>query len=111
MPGSQDEVRAAATHWFVTKLLRRHVSLLTSGHQSCSPGSNQHVSMLSAAERTYYAASLREPVLFSGTIRDNIAGWRDVTDEEVEAAAAAANAAVFINRAPDRYATKARSLS
>ena len=58
-----------------------------------------------------YAASVREPVLFSGTIRDNIAGWRDVTDEEVEAAAAAANAAVFINRAPDRYATKARSLN
>ncbi len=58
-----------------------------------------------------HAASVREPVLFSGTIRDNIAGWRDVTDEEVQAAAAAANAAVFINRARDRYATKAHFLA
>ncbi|KAK9846492.1 hypothetical protein WJX81_005240 [Elliptochloris bilobata] len=48
----------------------------------------------------------QEPVLFSGTIRDNIAGWRDVTDEEVQTAAVAANAAGFISRAPDGYATK-----
>ncbi len=48
----------------------------------------------------------REPALFSGTIRDNIAGWRDVSDEEVAAAAAAANAAGFIARAPDGYATQ-----
>ncbi len=47
----------------------------------------------------------REPALFTGTIRDNIAGWRDVSDEEVAAAAAAANAAGFIARAPDGYAT------
>lgn len=50
--------------------------------------------------------STREPALFSGTIRDNIAGWRDVTDEEVAAAAAAANATDFISRAPDGLATK-----
>ena len=49
----------------------------------------------------------REPALFTGTIRDNIAGWRNVSDEEVAAAAAAANAASFIARAPDGYATKA----
>lgn len=51
----------------------------------------------------------REPVLFSGTIFQNIAGWRrDVTDEEVQAAAAAANAAAFIDCAPEGYATQAR---
>ena len=50
----------------------------------------------------------REPMLFTGSIRDNIAGWRDVSDEEVAAAAAAANAAGFITRAPDGYATQAR---
>ena len=53
-------------------------------------------------------ASVREPVLFSGTIRSAIAGYRDVTDEEVRAAAAAANAAVFIDAAPEGYATQAR---
>ncbi len=51
-------------------------------------------------------ARAREPALFTGTIRENIAGWRDVSDEEVAAAAAAANAAGFISRAPDGYATK-----
>jgi ATP-binding cassette subfamily B protein/subfamily B ATP-binding cassette protein MsbA len=49
---------------------------------------------------------LQEPLLFSGTIRDNIRyGRLDATDEEVVAAAVAANAHDFITRLPEGYDT------
>lgn len=49
---------------------------------------------------------LQETTLFAATIRENIAfGRPDATDEEVMAAAAAAQAADFIQRMPDGYAT------
>jgi len=49
---------------------------------------------------------LQETILFSGTIRDNIRyGKPDATDEEVIAAAKAAQAHDFISRLPDGYDT------
>ena len=51
--------------------------------------------------------ALQESVLFSGTIRDNIRyGRPDATDEEVVAAAKAAQAHVFITEFPAGYATE-----
>ncbi|HEY4102192.1 MAG TPA: ABC transporter transmembrane domain-containing protein [Gemmatimonadales bacterium] len=48
----------------------------------------------------------QEPVLFSGTIADNIAYARpDATAEEIEAAARVANAHEFVDRLPERYST------
>jgi len=48
----------------------------------------------------------QEPVLFSGTIAENIKmGKGDATDEEVEAAARAANAHNFISEFPAKYST------
>jgi subfamily B ATP-binding cassette protein MsbA len=48
----------------------------------------------------------QETVLFSGTLRDNIAyGRRDATDEEIFAAARAANADSFIQSFPLQYQT------
>jgi ATP-binding cassette subfamily B multidrug efflux pump len=50
--------------------------------------------------------ALQESVLFSGTIRDNIRyGRPDATDEEVIAAAQAAQAQQFISEFPDGYDT------
>jgi ABC-type multidrug transport system fused ATPase/permease subunit len=49
---------------------------------------------------------LQEPILFSTTIRENIAyGKRSATQEEIEAAARAANACEFIERLPQGYDT------
>ncbi len=49
---------------------------------------------------------LQEPVLFNGTIRDNIAyGGAGVRDVEVLRAAKAANAHEFVGRLPDGYGT------
>ncbi len=49
---------------------------------------------------------LQEPLLFSGTIADNIRyGWLDATSEDVVQAAEAANAHDFIARLPDGYDT------
>jgi ATP-binding cassette, subfamily B, multidrug efflux pump len=49
---------------------------------------------------------LQQALLFSGSIRDNIAyGKPDATDEEIEAAARAAQAHEFIARLPDGYHT------
>lgn len=49
----------------------------------------------------------QEPVLFGTSIRDNIAYAVDgATNEEVEAAAALANAASFITKMPKGYATQ-----
>ena len=64
--------------------------------------------------RNYTLQSLREQVslvlqdqlMFSGTIRENIAfGRPDASDEEIAAAAVTANANEFIERLPDGYDT------
>ena len=50
---------------------------------------------------------LQEGILFDDTVRDNIRfGRLDATDEEVEAAARAANADEFIRQLPNGYETK-----
>src|SRR5262245_43429380 len=50
---------------------------------------------------------LQDSLLFKGTIRENIAfGRPDATDEEIAAAAAAANADEFIRQKPDAYETR-----
>ena len=50
---------------------------------------------------------LQETTLFAATIRENIAfGRPDATDDEIEAAAHAAQAAEFIARLPNGYATR-----
>lgn len=49
---------------------------------------------------------LQEPVLFSGSIRDNIAyGRPGVSDAQILHAAKAANCHEFVSRLPNRYAT------
>ncbi len=56
--------------------------------------------------RRCIGVALQETVLFSGTIRDNIRyGRPDATDEEVIAAAKAAQAHEFIQAMPDGYDT------
>lgn len=56
--------------------------------------------------RRTFGIVLQDTYLFSGTIRDNIKyGRPDATDAEVEAAASAAHADVFIERLPQRYET------
>ncbi|MBE2239208.1 MAG: ABC transporter ATP-binding protein [Caldilineaceae bacterium] len=56
--------------------------------------------------RSHIGMVLQEPFLFSTTIRENIAyGIENVSDDEVIAAAKAANAHDFIMRFPDGYAT------
>jgi subfamily B ATP-binding cassette protein MsbA len=64
--------------------------------------------------RDYSLGALRSAIgivqqdasMFSGSIRDNIAyGRPDATDDEIVAAAVAANAHEFIDRLPDGYAT------
>ncbi|QGG97066.1 ATP-binding cassette domain-containing protein [Actinomarinicola tropica] len=56
--------------------------------------------------RHHVGIVLDEPFLFSTSIRDNIAyGRPDAPMEEVVAAAAAANAAEFVDRLPDGYDT------
>ena len=58
------------------------------------------------ALRRSIGIALQESVLFSGTIRDNIRyGRPDATDEEVVAAAKAAQAHEFISEFPDGYDT------
>jgi ATP-binding cassette subfamily B protein len=57
-----------------------------------------------AALRQHIGVALQEPVLFSGTIRDNIRyGRPDATEAEVIAAAQAAQAHAFITALPDGY--------
>ncbi len=59
-----------------------------------------------ATLRRHLGVALQEPVLFSGTIRDNIRyGRPEATDEEVIAAAKAAQAHDFIMSFPDGYDT------
>jgi ABC-type multidrug transport system fused ATPase/permease subunit len=57
--------------------------------------------------RSQFSLVLQEPLLFTGTIKDNIRyGRLDATDEEVREAARAANAHEFISGLPKRYATR-----
>jgi len=59
-----------------------------------------------ASLRSQMGIVLQDSFLFSGTIADNIRyGRLDATDEEVEAAAKAANAHDFIMRLPEGYQT------
>ena len=59
-----------------------------------------------ASLRRQVGMVFEESFLFSDTVRANIAyGCKDATDEEVEAAARAAQAHEFIERLPDGYAT------
>ena len=56
--------------------------------------------------RRQVSVLLQEPVLFASSIRENIAcGGEDVSDAEVEAAAALAGADGFIRKLPDGYDT------
>jgi ATP-binding cassette subfamily B protein len=56
--------------------------------------------------RKSFGFVLQDTYLFSGTIRENIKyGKPDATDEEIKAAAAAANADLFIKRLPNQYDT------
>jgi ATP-binding cassette subfamily B protein len=60
-----------------------------------------------ASLRAQVGMVLDEPFLFSTSVRDNIAyGRPDARQEEVEAAARAANAAEFIDELPDGYDTQ-----
>src|SRR5213079_2836513 len=57
--------------------------------------------------RSHVSLVLQEPLLFSGTIMENIRyGRLDATDDEVIAAARAANAHDFITALPDGYRTQ-----
>ena len=59
-----------------------------------------------ASLRRQISMVLQEPLLFSGTISDNIRyGRLEATDDEIVEAARAANAHEFIERLPDRYDT------
>jgi ATP-binding cassette subfamily B protein len=56
--------------------------------------------------RSQFSIVLQEPLLFSGTIYDNILyGKLDASREEVEEAAKAANAHQFVSKLPDGYGT------
>ncbi|WOL05032.1 ABC transporter B family member 10-like [Canna indica] len=56
--------------------------------------------------RRNVASVPQEPLLFSGTIKDNLKiGKLDATDEEIMEAASAANADSFIALLPDKYST------
>ena len=57
--------------------------------------------------REKVAIVLQEPVLFAGSVRDNLRyGRLDATDEEIEAAAHAAHAHDFIMRLANQYETE-----
>ena len=59
-----------------------------------------------ASLRSQIGIVMQSPLLFSGPVRDNIAyGKPDATQEEIEAAALAAQAAEFIRALPEGYDT------
>lgn len=64
-------------------------------------------SVTQQALRARIAVALQEAILFSGTVRENIAyGRPEATDDEVLAAANAAQAHEFISALPDGYDSK-----
>ena len=86
------------------------VSLLLSyydpGQGTVSLGRHTLRDFDAASCRRQVAAVLQEPMLFDATIAENIRyGRLDATDAEVAAAAAIAQANVFIRQLPDQYET------
>jgi len=76
----------------------------TSGTVSIDGGDIRDYSVQSL--RAQISLVLQDSLLFSGTIRENIAfGRPGATDEEIVAAAVVANAAEFIDLLPDGYET------
>ncbi len=72
----------------------------TSGRISVDGHDVRAVSVRSLRERI--AVVPQEPILFAATVRENIGyGRLDATEDEIRAAAAAANATEFIERLPD----------
>lgn len=72
----------------------------TSGRVCLDGQDVREVTVRSLRERI--AVVPQEPILFAATVRENIAyGRLDATEEEIRAAAAAANATEFIGRLPD----------
>ncbi|HUP24059.1 MAG TPA: ABC transporter transmembrane domain-containing protein [Thermoanaerobaculia bacterium] len=56
--------------------------------------------------RAHIGAVMQEPVLFAGTIRENVVyGRPGASDDDVRAAAKTANAATFVESLPDAYET------
>jgi ATP-binding cassette, subfamily B, bacterial len=87
------------------------IGLLTRFHDPCEGGilldgiDLRHYRL--ADLRNQFALVLQEPVLFSSSIAENIAYARpDAREDEIVAAAKAANAHDFIVSLPDGYATK-----
>jgi ABC-type multidrug transport system fused ATPase/permease subunit len=76
----------------------------TAGHVLVDEVDVRHYQLRSLRERV--AIVLQDPVLFSGTIADNLRyGRLDASDAEVEQAARAAHAHDFISRLPKGYDT------
>lgn len=75
---------------------------MTSGHIFIDGYDLQQVQLHSLREKI--AIVQQEPVLFGGTIRENIAyGRLDASQADIETAAQAANAVEFITQLPDGY--------
>ena len=88
----------------ITNLLLRLYEI-SGGHISIDGHDIQTVSQVSL--RQNIAVVFQEPALFSGSIRENIAyGRPDATEDEVMAAAKAANAHEFIRKFDKGYATE-----
>ncbi|EHH67077.1 ABC transporter ATP-binding protein [Gluconobacter morbifer] len=86
-----------------TKLLQRLYDV-TGGRITIDGQDIAHVTQSSL--RSHIAIVPQEPILFHRTLAENIAyGRPDATPAEIEEAARLANAAPFIDRLPERYAT------
>ncbi|CAN0102225.1 unnamed protein product [Pylaiella littoralis] len=95
----------------LTKLLLRFYdptsgSLMLDGHDVRSLNVQYYRGKIGYVGQASLSFYLLEPVLFAGTIRDNIAhGKPGATDEEIKDATKAANAHDFIKTFPEGYAT------
>lgn len=95
--------RSGAGKTTITALLQRFYDV---SQGSISLDSIDIRQMTKETLRQQLAIVAQEPVLFSGSIRDNIAyGKRDASDDEIIAAAKDANADAFIRSFPDGYQT------
>jgi ABC-type multidrug transport system fused ATPase/permease subunit len=78
---------------------------ITSGRVAIDGQDISHMSL--DALRAQIAIVSQEPFLFNGTVRENIGyGKLDAADDELKAAARAANCHEFISRLPDGYDTR-----